>query len=92
MIGNAWEWVEDWFTVHHDTEPSVDPHGPPAGRDRVKKGGSFLCHRSFCYRYRIAARSPTTPDSATLNTGFRCAMSVDNAQAHSSGGGGRDEL
>lgn len=42
----------------------------------MKKGGSFLCHRSFCFRYRSIARYPTTPDSATLNSGFRCAMNV----------------
>jgi formylglycine-generating enzyme required for sulfatase activity len=47
------------------------------GREKVKKGGSFLCHRSFCYRYRVAARFPSTPDSATLNIGFRCAMDLD---------------
>ena len=58
------------------TEHSLDPHGPVSGRDRVKKGGSFLCHRTFCYRYRHVARYPTTPDSATLNSGFRCAMSL----------------
>jgi len=39
-------------------------------------GGSFLCHRSYCYRYRIAARFPTTPDSATYNIGFRCARDI----------------
>ena len=42
----------------------------------MKKGGSFLCHRSFCYRYRHIARYPSTPDSATLNSGFRCAKNV----------------
>jgi formylglycine-generating enzyme required for sulfatase activity len=46
------------------------------GRDRVKKGGSFLCHRSYCYRYRTVARFPTTPDSATQNIGFRCGRSA----------------
>jgi formylglycine-generating enzyme len=24
--------------------------------EKVMKGGSFLCHKSYCYRYRIAAR------------------------------------
>jgi hypothetical protein len=59
----------------------TNPKGPDIGRDRVKKGGSFLCHRSFCYRYRIAARYPTTPDSATLNGGFRCAMDAPEGAA-----------
>ena len=35
-----------------------------------------MCHRSFCYRYRHIARYPSTPDSATLNSGFRCAKNV----------------
>lgn len=73
MIGNVWEWVEDWWTTSHSTDHQVNPRGPPSGTDKVKKGGSFLCHRSFCYRYRNVARYPTTPDSATLNSGLRCA-------------------
>lgn len=35
--------------------------------------GSFLCHVSHCYRYRIAARMGLTPDSAANNVGFRLA-------------------
>ena len=45
-------------------------------REKVKKGGSFLCHKSYCYRYRTAARTKTTPDSASINTGIRCAKDV----------------
>lgn len=76
IIGNAWEWVEDWFTRLHDvdTAHNENPKGPLTGTERVQKGGSFLCHRSYCYRYRIVARHHSTPDSATLNTGFRCAQ------------------
>lgn len=58
----------------------MDPVGPPMGRDRVKKGGSFLCHRSYCYRYRTVARFPTTPDSATINIGFRCGRSATSEE------------
>ncbi|XP_021121718.1 sulfatase-modifying factor 1 isoform X6 [Heterocephalus glaber] len=47
--------------------------GPPSGKDRVKKGGSYMCHKSYCYRYRCAARSQNTPDSSASNLGFRCA-------------------
>jgi sulfatase modifying factor 1 len=36
------------------------------------KGGSFLCHASYCNRYRVAARTSNTPDSAASNIGFRC--------------------
>mmetsp|Transcript_5265 Transcript_5265/g.8680 ORF Transcript_5265/g.8680 Transcript_5265/m.8680 type:complete len:413 (+) Transcript_5265:157-1395(+) len=53
----------------------LNPNGPPTGTDKVKKGGSFLCHHSYCNRYRIAARTQSTPDSAAVNLGFRCARS-----------------
>jgi formylglycine-generating enzyme required for sulfatase activity len=72
--GNAWEWSADWFATAHPPErPLVDPAGPPFGTDRVVKGGSFLCHDSYCHRYRPAARSATTPDSTTSHQGFRLA-------------------
>jgi sulfatase modifying factor 1 len=77
-VGNVWEWVQDWWTREHSRDHSVDPKGPPFGKEKVKKGGSFLCHRSFCYRYRNVARYATTIDSATQNSGFRCARDNDS--------------
>ncbi|KAJ9591616.1 hypothetical protein L9F63_001830 [Diploptera punctata] len=73
MVGNVWEWTADWWNVRHNTTPSVDPTGPSSGSDRVKKGGSYMCHKSYCYRYRCAARSQNTPDTSSGNLGFRCA-------------------
>ena len=35
------------------------------------RGGSFLCHDSYCNRYRNSARSSNTPDSSMANAGFR---------------------
>jgi hypothetical protein len=49
-----------------------------AGTHRVMRGGSYLCHASYCNRYRTDARNATTPDSATGNLGFRCARDVSN--------------
>nr|XP_057910799.1 formylglycine-generating enzyme isoform X2 [Doryrhamphus excisus] len=72
MVGNAWEWTSDWWTVHHSTEKQSNPTGPSSGSDKVKKGGSYMCHKSYCYRYRCAARSQNTPDSSASNLGFRC--------------------
>ncbi|XP_033939016.1 formylglycine-generating enzyme [Pseudochaenichthys georgianus] len=72
IVGNAWEWTSDWWTVHHTTEHQQNPIGPSSGIDKVKKGGSYMCHKSYCYRYRCAARSQNTPDSAASNLGFRC--------------------
>jgi formylglycine-generating enzyme required for sulfatase activity len=75
VTGNAWEWCADWFSVDfHIDGPRENPTGPPTGQERVTKGGSFLCHKSYCNRYRVAARTRNTPDSSTSNTGFRCAL------------------
>ncbi|XP_064523198.1 formylglycine-generating enzyme isoform X1 [Pseudopipra pipra] len=73
MVGNAWEWTSDWWAVQHSSQELHNPQGPSSGTDRVKKGGSYMCHKSYCYRYRCAARSQNTPDSSASNLGFRCA-------------------
>lgn len=72
VIGNVWEWCGDWFGTDFGTELTVDPSGPVSGSARVMKGGSFLCHASYCNRYRVAARTSNTPDSSASNIGFRC--------------------
>ncbi|XP_075970716.1 formylglycine-generating enzyme [Anticarsia gemmatalis] len=63
MAGNVWEWTEDSWTKDNPKE-------------KVKKGGSYLCHLSYCYRYRCSARSHNTEDSSAGNLGFRCAKSA----------------
>jgi formylglycine-generating enzyme len=73
ITGNAWEWCGDWFDPrYHITATRVNPVGPPEGATKVMKGGSYLCHRSYCNRYRVAARTSNTPDSTTTNISFRC--------------------
>ena len=70
--GNVWEWCWDYFdTAWRPMETPFDPAGPPEGDKRVIKGGSYLCHHSYCFRYRCSARSSNAPDSATGNIGFR---------------------
>lgn len=74
IVGNVWEFCADWFSVdYHQSASLQNPQGPPRGQSKVMKGGSYLCHRSYCNRYRVAARSSNTPDSAAGNMGFRCA-------------------
>ena len=57
IVGNCWQWCADWFDD---------------GIHRAMRGGSYLCHPSYCWRYRNAARSASTPDSTTGHIGFRC--------------------
>jgi formylglycine-generating enzyme required for sulfatase activity len=71
-VGNVWEWCADWFDAeYYSHSPKVNPAGPATGLTRVTRGGSFLCHDSYCNRYRNSARSSNTPDSSTANAGFR---------------------
>jgi formylglycine-generating enzyme required for sulfatase activity len=73
-VGNTWEWCADYFdSVWHAEATRLDPVGPPSGETRVMKGGSYLCHESYCWRYRNAARTGTPPDSSTCHIGFRVA-------------------
>ena len=92
VCGNVWESCFDWFspTWHLNAGEAAinNPHGPESpplptsgGTSggpprRVQKGGSYLCHRSYCNRYRLGARTGNTPDSATSNAGFRCVRDV----------------
>jgi sulfatase modifying factor 1 len=73
MTGNVWEWTADRFsTTFHRNATRENPTGPLTGDRRALRGGSYLCHASYCYRYRVSARMSNTPDSCTGNIGFRC--------------------
>ncbi|MFJ2089487.1 formylglycine-generating enzyme family protein [Streptomyces sp. NPDC087901] len=73
MSGNVWEWCADWWTTDHGAaRPLVGPQGPETGTDKVIRGGSHMCHRSYCNRYRVAARTANSPDSSSGHAGFRC--------------------
>ncbi len=70
--GNVWEWCADHFTPeYHRVTSAHDPLHREASPLRSLRGGSFLCHESYCNRYRVGARSSNTPDTGTSNIGFR---------------------
>ncbi|MBC7504178.1 MAG: formylglycine-generating enzyme family protein [Sandarakinorhabdus sp.] len=88
MIGNTWEWTQDWFQPGHNADPAKaccmpkNPRGPAIATNdpaapipqRVLKGGSFLCAPSYCQRYRPAARHAESIDTSTCHIGFRCVV------------------
>jgi formylglycine-generating enzyme len=88
MIGNVWEWTQDWYAPQHQANPAKaccvpkNPRGPQQGTidpngyapQKVLKGGSFLCAPSYCQRYRPAARHAEPIDTSTCHVGFRCVV------------------
>jgi sulfatase modifying factor 1 len=63
MVGNVWEW-------------SADPWSADLPHLKAMRGGSYLCHRSYCNRYRVSARTSNGIDAASSHLGFRCAADL----------------
>jgi len=79
MIGNVWEWTTTRYETHHQTDGvkgcCTPPSNPDPSVNQTLKGGSHLCAPEYCHRYRPAARSSQSQDSAATHIGFRCVAS-----------------
>ncbi len=75
MVGNVWEWTADPFRIKSLKKSTRERISLMRGH-KVLKGGSYLCHRSYCYRYRISARTGNSPDSTTAHQGFRMVWDI----------------
>lgn len=73
MGGNVWEWTSSWFQPYTSLEASFTPD---AESKKVLRGGSFMCHDSYCHGYRVSARSSTPPDNNMFHIGFRGVLEV----------------
>lgn len=75
MTGNVWEWVGDRFGARtgYQPAPGASWGDLDSGLARVQRGGSYLCHESYCDRYHVHSRTKNDPDSSTGNCGFRVA-------------------
>lgn len=76
LTGNVWEWCADGFgplPIAAARRPPLDPKGPSDAPAKVMRGGSYLCHASYCERYFVHSRTHNTADSTTGHIGFRVA-------------------
>lgn len=73
MGGNVWEWTSSWYRPYSERDR---PFVERPESEKVLRGGSFMCHVSYCHGYRVSARSHTPPSNTMFHIGFRGVMEV----------------
>lgn len=86
MIGNAWEWTDDWYDANEYRRSvasgGVDPHGPKTGEKKVLRGSSW--QSEFAGSTTCFFRGQTRPEAkGVLYRGFRVAMDPVNVRPES---------
>lgn len=74
MGGNVWEWTSSWFRPYTEID---NTYIPKSQSQKTLKGGSFMCHDSYCHGYRVSARSSTPPDNNMFHIGFRGVKDIE---------------